>query len=170
MLREIWDQKCQHVACSIATCVRIIKVWSKRYDIDIMSETFESLCLGSPAIQYVRWSLIEASKTADCLSSLGWMVKCLGRQNSYKGKVHSRPLNLKLYVNTTHLTFRRHSQTLLSFYELISPRAFTGMDIQVWWTAGWLQLLKGPSYAEVGVAHACISACKQRLCTRAPLN
>ena len=84
-----------------------------------MSETFESLCLGSTAIQYVRWSLIEASKTADCLCSLGWMVNCLGRQNSYKGKVHSRPLNLKLYVNATHLTYRRHSQTILSFYELI---------------------------------------------------
>ena len=170
MLREIWDEKCQHVACNIATCVRIIKVWSKRYDIDIMSETFESFCLGNPAIQYVLWSLIEASKTADCLSSLGWMVKCLGRQSSYKGKVHSRLLNLKLYVNTTHLTFRRHSQTLLSFYELISPRAFTGMDIQVWWTARWLQLLNGQSCAEIGVAHACISACKQSLCTRAPLN
>ena len=113
----------------IATCVRIIQVWSKRYDIDVMSVTFESLCLGSPAIQYVRWSLSEASKTADCLCSLGWMVKCLGRQNSCKEKVHSRPLNVKLYVNTTHLTYRRHSQTILSFYELISPRAFTGMDI-----------------------------------------
>lgn len=160
MLREIWDEKCQHVACNIATCVRIIKVWSKRYDIDIMSETFESLWLGSPAIQYVRWSLIEASKTADCLSSLRWMVNCLGRRNSYKGKVHSRPLNLKLYVNTMHLTYRRHSQTILSFYELISPRAFTGMDIQVWWTSGWLQLLRGPSCAEIGVAHACWDWCR----------
>lgn len=54
MLSEIWDEKLQHVACNIAACVWIIKVWSKRYDIDIMSETFESLCLGSPAIKYVR--------------------------------------------------------------------------------------------------------------------
>ena len=54
MLSEIWDEKLQHVACNIAASVWIIKVWSKRYDIDIMSETFESLCLGSPAIKYVR--------------------------------------------------------------------------------------------------------------------